>query len=908
MKKNCSIIPAILFMSLTSVSVRANVPSGFEDLFSWETKQVVLRSLDGKEWGRLSLDVQYNKFRLSPGSEQELKRFVDFLEYNKVNRKFIENTVKALTFEIENDSNCIGRVATCAVIPENISFFYDYDTNLLYLYANANALDTEVALKEYASSYNDSNILINNLALYGSNYQDRNNSLTISDKAVLGLPYGYAKMDYELTYREDDQDNDSRLYEGSYNFNYQGVGFSVGRFSRTPIANATDFLQPKSNINEYAASIFSSDNLRSNKIESRQRLHYYSPASGELRVYQGDRVVYRQNIQAGQGYVSYNNLPYGRNELKLEIINFGKVVSSDLVTVANFSNDGLASGEWDFYLSGGTLESKFSYEHNDNIDWESLGFAKSLFAYKASDFLTLAFGGLYTDEASYGSVGVKASLPFNVRADFINEFYSDGGGYFSGGLSMPQLSIRYENFQVGDTRLSSYMHDFYDFYQITANGYVYFPWGHSGYLSFSKGQRSFNFIGEAPIINNKVDYWNASLGYRANLGKLSTLELNLDYQGDSDDTIFSMQLTIPFGDGAQVQSSAYWRGGLDQVRNSASIQRQIGDNANYNMNVAHTYYDGQGPGGMLDATASYNYSNAYMHSGINGYVDSWGERGLTANFSSTQIVTSDSVRLTKDKSDSYLLMDIEAKEEVDSYGLLSITRDNRPNNKLFIEDKQQVIPINSFRNYSIDFNSEAVSLFSAENESFSDFSLPGKATVIKRKVARTVSFLAQFVDILNRPLSGIECVGLACNKMQELNAGIYQVSVLNGDLFQLKQRDLICYIPEQKILSGSYNFGRNYCLPDIDVGESTLVQSEQGEMKEFIFLGTYVDHDMLHKHMDRVLSLGGKVISTDIDSSTLLFVEKSDNFAANPKAKELIEHMSAMQKKFTNSVYSITQR
>ncbi|PBQ29880.1 TcfC E-set like domain-containing protein [Shewanella algae] len=908
MKTNTSTFTLILLTFISFSYAKADIPAGFEKLFKWHNKEVTLRSLNGEQWGSITLEVQYNKIRISEDRLTSVAKFKDYLRQNQVKESVVSELLSEISSGIENGTECSGKIDNCSIIPESISFYYDYDSSLLYMYANINSLEEIKASKKYESALNNNNALINHLNIYTSNYQDRNSSLTITDKATLGLGYGYANFDYELTYRENSQDNESRLYEASYNLNYEGIGMNIGRFNRSPIANATDFIQPKNSVNEYSLSIFSSDKLRSNKEESRQRLSYFSPANGELRIYQGDRVVFRSNIQAGQGYVSYDNLPYGRNELRLEIINFGKIVSNDLVTVANFSNDNLVSGEVDYFLSTGSLESKFNYKNNKEIHWNSIKFGKSLFAYKANDFLTLALGGFYTNEASYGSFGLKSSLPYNIKADILSELYTDRGRYFSGGFSIPQFSIRYEDFKVGDSKLSSYLHDFNNYYQITANGYLSFPWGDTAYLTLSKGQRSFQFAGDSSARFSKIDYWNAALGYRTSIGKRSNLEVNLDYQGDSDDISISFQLTVPLGDIAQVKSSASWRDGLDQIRNSASIQDSINQNSNYNIAVAHTYYDEQGPSGMLDAYAGYNYSNEYMQAGLNGYIDSWGERGVSANISSTQIIDDRKLQFTKHAADSYILLDIENNEDIDNYGLLSITGKKRVHKKIFIDDKNQVVPLPEYQNYDIYFDPEIASLFTTENSRLSEFTLPGKAIKITRKVARTVSFIAQFVDILEQPLSNIECVGLACNSTQEIDTGIYQVNVLNGDLFQLKQGELVCYISEKKLNSGHYNFGKNYCLPEINIGESTVVSSNPGMKREFIFLGVYTDPAILKNHINRVSELGGEVIIRNIESSKLLFIEKNQNFVSNPKTQELIDHMSALKMRRTKSIYSITKR
>ncbi|WP_345846615.1 TcfC E-set like domain-containing protein [Shewanella algae] len=893
---------ALIFLNVA----KANIPVGFESFFEWDNRYVKLRSLDGSNWGTVKLAVQYNKIRfVDDVNNIEIEKFEDFLSQNKVKKSVIDSVLLEMKSGMESNARCAGKIKNCSYIPEVISFYYDYDDNLLYMYANISILEPEMVEKKYESSYNKDNALINHIDVYASSYQGRNDSLTVSDKAVLGLGYGFTKVDYELTSREGMR-NDGRLYEFSYNLDYKGIGISLGRFNRATPTNSTDFIQPKNNINEYSVNFFSSGKMLSNKDDSKQRLNFFTPADGEINIYQGDRVFYRKSIKAGQGYISYDNLPYGRNEIRVEIVNFGKVVSSESVAIVNFKSDNLANGETDFFISAGSLEQKFNSQNE--FLWESLSFGKSLFSYRANDFFTLALGGMYTHEASYGSFGVKAFLPYNIHTDILSELYSDGGFFFSSGISMPQFNIRYESFQVGDSRLSSYMHDFNNYYQITANGYLHLPWGDTGYLTVSKGRRSVRSIGDLPYLTNKVNYWNAALGYRTNIGEHSQLEVNLDYQGDTDDVSIALQFTVPIGEKAQVRSSASWRNGLDQIRNSLTVQDSSLDNGSYNMTVAHNYYDGKGPDGMLDAYFGYNYSNDYMQTGINSYLDSTGNRGVNINFSSTQIINDRELRLSKNSAESYIMLDIDSSDDMDSYGLISISDKKRLHSKFFVDRKKQVIPLPSYRKYDVDFNAEAVSLFTASNERVTDFTLPGKAISIQRKVAKTVSFLAQFVDILEQPVKGIQCVGLACNSTQELSSGVYQISVLNGDLFQLKQQGLVCYISEAKLTSGKYNFGKNYCIPDVSIGESTVVKSDFGDSKEFIFLGVYNNHYLLNKHMEKVIEFGGNVVSANIESSTLLFVEKNEDFTRNSKSLELINNMSALQKELGNNVYSITLR
>lgn len=139
--KNYSIGLISAISIISSCSVSASIPDEFKELYNFKNKQVRLVGIDGEQSVNILLSVNYNSVKLpSINRDNSQNKIKNFLLSNNLSYSLIDRIIKDLSIGVENDPRCVGRLSECVLIPENYSFIYDYDENVLYIKVNKHFL------------------------------------------------------------------------------------------------------------------------------------------------------------------------------------------------------------------------------------------------------------------------------------------------------------------------------------------------------------------------------------------------------------------------------------------------------------------------------------------------------------------------------------------------------------------------------------------------------------------------------------------------------------------------------------------------------------------------------------------------------------------------------------------------
>lgn len=828
---------------LISFNVVARVPDSFKEFFAFEDKMIRL-TISGDTLGEtVLLNSNYNTLKLPNDKSIESRlKIKKFLKRNNLNDVVIEHFLSALANGIESDASCKGDMAECIVYPDVYSVVYDYDHSHLRLFVNGNLLDKNIDFeREYAEADNEHGAIINSIDLYTNAYNSNSKNYTINNKTLIGLPLGYITSDLSVTNNKNtDKFN---INEISYDIEYEDYRLYAGKYKYAPKFNTTDFLNTNTRYEQVSANFGSSQNLLKGEKSNLDRIFYYSPAKGELLIYRNGIIIRQKNIDEGQGFIGYDELPSGRYEIRLDIVISGNVISSDSVQVYNSVRDKLEVGGYDYLFSIGSFQNN-RYNYSDvEKEYKDKWFAKAAIAKRISAPITLGAGILSSDNGTAVTLGSQIYMPYGFTFDAIANIFSDSALFYDTSLSNGLFSLRYEKLSLSDEEMNSFAKYLYfdrEYERISITGNYRFSGGIHAYSTYSKGkEKSLGNI--TSQLNDNFDYWSITSGMSLPLRGGMNLGLTLDYQDVSEEWSTMVTLSVPLDYGYSARSMFSVKdGSISSIRNSLEKSNVFNSSiVDSNLSVAQSYSADVLDKNITEAILSANVNekkwrgNAYLYSDTKGNT-----RGASASFSSTQVVKEKRLLLTSDKSSSYALMDVNSLDSHDSYGYATVRRNGNVQKKTFVYDKTNLYPLNSYNEYDISLDTESVALVNLGQSYANEFIKPGSLLTIKADVRQIVSFLSAFEDVFGNRVNDINCEGDGCHNIQKIHSGVFQISLMYGLGFELISGNNICIIPESKTERQIFNYGKNICVPNIKPMNYVVLQDRK-ESKNLYFLGLY---------------------------------------------------------------------
>lgn len=916
-----ALLPFVIALQLypTSSALAAIVPEGFEDLFKLQDTTTKFRNLDGSYSKPISVLSSFDTLKIDENNQQSITAIEEYLEENNIEQAHREEIIRQLIIGIDDESQCVGKIENCELYPETYALVQNYNEQEVYLFVSPSILELESQSEStrYHAAKSENNGLINSFDLYFSSYQDSDPVVSMNDEVTLGLPYGYFKGDFNLTNSE----QGSELYEAAYHLDVDAYALKAGHFEYDPNVNSTDYLNNTARMAQNSVTFGSSDKLLVGGKSSNKVLSFYVPSTGFVKVYRDGRIIYQANVGAGQQSIAYTDLPSGRYEARVEVSVNGQVVNTQVFQVYNSTNDTLEEGGIDYALSAGLLaESYFDYEGSniDAIDNDAYG--KALINYQATPNLQLGAGTLVTDSGTMFSVGGNFGLLSTGLALEGAHSQFDEASHTNVNLNLRFFNVSYDKLdnENGD-RLATHMYGYSDYSRWSVNSNYNLGQGRSIYAIYTHNDETLlsdsTGFGEIERNDNLI-----TIGYTTPTILDSILNVNFDYSDYDDNKSISLLWSVPLSDtmDATVSTTSDMES-LDQFRTSVRKNNIVDtDVFNTSLEVANTYSRGQ-KHMYQDATITADGSTDYARMNALAYASTKdSNKGVNLGLSSTQIVTSEGVHVTKERSDAYTLIDIEdiridetVEDEINERGYVTLDKNGKSNRKFIVYDKERVVPMTSYYEYDANFDSESVNLYNSGESKKTVYSHPGTVSYLSPKISRVVSFVTSFNDIADKPIKEVTCSGEGCLEVNEMTEGVYRVTVLEGLSFELSSAQQQCLLPYEFTSTNQLNFGQNYCLPIAENNEVQQIEIDE-EILSAIFLGAYENSGPLESSVEKLQSLGYRVIQKDVGKYKAVYIAHNtsnmvDMLASHKKEIESIKLLAKRLYKADSISYPVAQ-
>ena len=834
-------------------------PEEFSSFFEMTEKKVNIRGIDGSVFD-IVLGVNYHKVQLI-NDDKSINNLRAFFTKNNIKENVIEEILHEFVQGIENTKNCKEFfIKDCVLLPEKYEFIYDYDGSALYFFVNPNILLTknEKSSSEYNSEKDNNASFINHFSASIDKY-DGGVKGAIRDETLIGMPYGYVQSDFQYLYSNENDNFD--LYKFGYHLDMPGYHFRAGTYLINESFNATDILFFNGGMlsnKEESIAFGSSKNLLEGARNQNRTIHFFAPISGRLIVKRENQILINRNTEGGQQKLSYQDLPFGKYKISLEVRAGDKLLYESQHEIVNRRQDTLAKGESDFYVSAGRLTNT----HYSASEQDSSYFMKGLISYRLVDPVLLAFGVTLSNSGDMGQGAVNVNLPFNMDFSASVNLFTTGETYVENTLSYNQFSFVYEKFNKPTTVLNLATNYFGSYgyeraylnvnHSFTTNTYGSMNLMYQKHLndySINEQRNSYqelNLLGSlsiATFANSRVDL---NLGYSYNFDEAK--------QSDRSDVTFSIGFTLPLSFSGSVQASSLasvnkrkdvlFRNGLshndlfktDYMRSSATI--------------GSTYLRRTTGNSLLaDASWSTYINRPEFSGGVYGSYDTKGYKGVSANIASSQVWSDNKMKFTSIKANSYGIVNVKSLNgnvESDntettgkvSKGFLTIKENKKTKNNLFIYDENTLFPLNVYKAYELDLNTSMSDFKNTGQRVKYDFTHPGSVLSIDAKVDKTSMIIAGFKDVFEQPITALKCIGSGCIRISLITDSVYNLVIKEGAPFLLKTENMNCIVPDVNLKKK--NYGMNYCIPNVDVGSFFNIKTKNKKQNVTMqFIGQY---------------------------------------------------------------------
>ncbi|MEZ9796913.1 TcfC E-set like domain-containing protein [Vibrio cyclitrophicus] len=892
-------------------SFSQNIPEGFEELFELRESVIRMRNLDGSFSSPIPFLTSFNTIKLDSNNKKAIALVSEYLKSNTVSVEYQRKILERLLVGIQDQSKCLGKVEQCELYPDTFDIVHNYNDQELYVFVSPNILSYSNVDDDlvYHSSKSVDNGLINSFDLYVSEYQDQDSIISLNDETTVGLTYGYLKSDFNTS----NSNSGSELYEAAYHLDIDSYSMKMGHFEFEPEVNSTDFLNNTARLAQNSITFGTSKNLLIGGHNNDKVLSFYAPTSGGVKVSRDGRLVYQDNISEGQNTIPYSKLPSGRYEVILEVTSGGQVVNTQTYQVYNTKSDSLTQGEVDVVATVGVFSgSHYDFTQHSIKNIEDDAYGKVLANFQLTRSLQVGLGGLVTEQGNMYTIGGAYNLiDWDLSAEAVYSQFEDAS-HANANIGIPYLSLSYESLdnESGDP-VASYMYGYADYSRLSLNSSYSFSGGRSIYAVYSLNHdQQLESLGR-----DEQEQQLFSIGYSTPTILDSRLNVNVDYSEATDDTSISLLWSVPLSDTVEtIVGITSDSDDINQFKTTVRRNELIeSDSFNTSLEVTNTY-DRQQDDMYQEAQLATSGRTQYARINASAHTSTSGSSGINAGISSTQIVTDDGVYITDREATAYTLIDINQSEiieqDTNEKGYFSLKKEGKNNSKFVVYEDETIVPLEEYSQYRAKFDSESVDLYNSGDSNVSVFTHPGTVASIEPRVSRIVSFVSAFNDISEQPISDVECHGEGCLELNEMDDGVYRVTVLEGMNFELSAKDSQCLLPYEFTSTNQMNFGQNYCLPIAQDQQIDLIDAN--EQLQAMYLGAYEDSSELSQALKKLESHGYRVIQKEVGSFRAIYIAHNSINMADTIAvhKRDIDQLKLLAKRFyrTNTIrYPIAQ-
>ena len=785
-----------------------DVPSAFRHLFAVQKGPVTV-DLYGEE---LTVAGQ-SKFRtvvLDGAARGSLSRFLEEQGVLATARKEI---IAQLLQGVESSSACQGLIAECALYPEQFDFAYDEKTRRLRVFINEKNMDFNHNKHFYAIG-GDTISLVNRSSLYGQKSQA---SFTTDwqNNTFLSLPLGYLTADTTLTF----SDNERRLdvYDANYVVDRNGYSLSSGFQTLPAVENSAYAVTRGQNASALHATLFSNQRLQERSSHRFGELPIFVPESTDIEILRDSEVLYRGVMPQGLNKISLATFPSGSYSVDVIFRVGGQVVKQELRYIYNIPAFTMATGEYDWLASAGQLR--------DNR-FGNFYFLKG--AANGRFFNTLLTGLGYTnvDGASVLS-GYVAFVPgTHFRTSLSTSLGLDGSAFLAAEVNLFGLYGAAEWLHSNQDAFRS-LFDAASF-RLVSTGWSFNLLGSYFNLSYTEYISDGN-SGETAIASRAV-FLNGAKNF--SWCQLSgTVQYDLKVPGGNNidgngNWFISLNLAIPLEHVVMTTNYAQSRAGQGIWRNSLRgliwLGQQTAASAEMTVSISPDNNAVDQQPVTLSSFLTADHGNAYFTANGNLFLD--GISGYNGNITlqSTQLVNRNTFRLTSGNgSGSYLLLNsVSATDDLPvamepgtSAGYLELRNKSMDDLTVTNLDRpSRVVPLNEYCQYQVKVNDKGTKFISTDTINRDYFAKPGTFLKVLNRVAEVNQYIVSFIN--DRGLvSDLRCHGPGCAGLSVVTHGVYRLSVLAGQNFQLYSGADICLLPEKATGKDEVvNLGRSICV------------------------------------------------------------------------------------------------
>ena len=887
-----------LITSSSAFSMGANVPEGFEDFFAYQKQNLKLKQLNG-DYRDVVLLVAYDSVKLSDDSSESAKLNGMLLDNNlkpQYAAKILADLKDGVT--VRNNECKEKELSSCVLVPadEDYALVLDYDNKRLLLFVSSNLVN-QVESKvdgKYQQTKKDNPATINHFSIDLDAYDNSDFNYSINDELMVGLNYGYIQSEVQYQSYSDDFD----VYKLAYHLDFDQYSLRVGQFLGHESMNSTDFLREGSTLNGVTERIIdfgSSDNLLLSKKNENKQLYFFSPSVGRLIVKDADngRILLNRNTAPGQQFVSYSELPYGIYDVILEIRNNDNVLLREAHTIYNKRSDNLALNDYDFLLSVGQLESKNIIDKEQE---DELMFVRGLTSLKVHNSTLLGLGVTGSNLGTIATAGLAFDLPWDRSLQSTYNYANSGETYFNSTVDLGLLTTSFQEYKGGsDSNLASTLYGYGNF----KRAYI-----GSSFKLFNLGQArlsgAYNF-NQSDVTSINYENYNFSFGLGRQINNYVRIDFNMGYttnslrdgfELDKLDGTLSVTINLNPQDFISYRSTAHgYNRQVSSIRNTLSASSII-DGKNYSDygEVSHVYNNVSESSTRVDASYSGNYRNDYLR--VNGLVtaDTQGKKGASLGFDSSQIFANGKGYVTANKSSSYSIVDLQrnggqqhASDDNKLKAYLTVKDNDGQLKKVSVYNYQTVIPMDDYRQYAIELNTDAGDLQNSGRDYTSGYSYPSSVIELTTSVGITKKVISGFKDIFDTPIASLTCDGAGCLDIYELYDGVFDITVFDELPFTLKADGLVC---ELEIYQDKTNYGTNYCLPELRLGESILISGHPENDKIVKYLGEYYKDSNIFDFISNIESKDMQVYMLDKRERVSVYVSYENELLLSNKQLE----------------------
>ncbi|ABV88028.1 CS1-pili formation C-terminal domain-containing protein [Shewanella pealeana] len=936
---SCTLNPQLSLPSYASVKTEGiAIPDEFAELYSGSTEQFSFQLASSNDQLVIKLNSTPTSASLNRASKAKVEQY---LTAHNVKPQAASDIVAAMQ-HISTSSLCQGKVSECSLMPERYAFTYDFEHKKLSLFINADLIDNRNTSRRFHDATNEQYGVINSVNLNYHYFSDGGSSVIGRDETLIGLKYGSIKSSLYA----DSAANKFDAEQLSYDYEAQNRRVQFGHFKYGYEQNTTAFMDLSGSYSQDIVNYSSSQNLIEGGKQNNRRLFYILPNKGRIEVYRDSHLIYSKNVDSGQQSIAFRDLPYGSYTATVVVIAAGREILKERQQIVNNSAFSLNKGEYDYSFSAGRfndryedsyegvveqnrqrqlikLQAKLGYRVNSDslqadavnlsaqaialdaylealpeqskLQLDSNNFVEGKFSYQLTDSTMVGARLLSNSDSTLSELGIKTSFNDASTAQFKYASFSNGSQFMAADVSFYSIGVGYEKFDSADSDFGL------DNFMLSNTGYQRLNvnlssdlWGGQGYLLYVNNK--LDATNSPALFVDQSDYWSVSAGFSHSFIADSVINFSATFQGgDSfgveDDWYAGVLWSVPLSAGWSASSSvSVSRQGLDEFRNSVANDRQVTRNLSMNNELGISYNGTDVDRNMSsDLSSNISYDNSYVASDTYAYISSDGTHSVSSSFNSTQVLSAKGeAYFTSEQSDSYIIVDAQNQGGDDAHrGLLSIYDDNTLSYSENIDREETIIAVDKYKAFNARLDTDSSNYISDQTRDISGYSLPGTVMALDIDLVKVKTFISSFDDVNHRVIANVQCTGEGCIDVEQVEEGVFKISVIAGSDYQLVSDNQTCVTPSlDRDSTYIVNTGNNYCLPGLDNDETLMLAQDNAlqpikiDGEQYYFIGMFTNEEERLNTGLKLQQAGLSVITRSVGSRQYVYVVNGSSLSA----------------------------